>query len=613
MREGSEQTETLRSRPVTGDSAGSAAAVVGSQSTCRPIGSIAGEAITRTRFIDKDVDSWLSSLADLATSSVGAIHSWIGLATDAGGEHFRRVPSDGLNTAEEPPCACLATPDALVGGGQEDVPRTILARTVQSAFGPNRSFVCQPPTTADPRGHVVVCRAEYLSRIVGTLVSHFPQGDLPTAESVSLLESLAEQAGLLIGTHHLLMHSQERNRELEAINMIAEELSGSEGILTKFDKAMDKVLEVVAADGGLVYLLDRATGDLNVAVRRGVPSYGVSEAERLGPGEGISGWVVSQRKPEILYDVAHHPRLSVHWMAQEGVSCLAVVPIMARGEALGTLCAFTYDDDGMMSEREHLLCAVGHQMGIALENQELVESSHALQRERIDLLRERLVRVTSAHEEERSKLARELHDQVAQGLVSSIVGLRAVSSQVQSESEAVVGQIDAIGDSLSETLQRSREIILDLRSTLGERKPFAEAVCDDLLAKAGNESGALCSFETVNWPAILPPDVGINLYRIIQEALANATRHGHPKHVWLKIRSIGKRALEIVVADDGCGFDPRKLDELRASSGHAGIVGIRERAMLMGGIAEITTSPMSGTTVKVTVPWKWAIIPEDMS
>jgi len=93
------------------------------------------------------------------------------------------------------------------------------------------------------------------------------------------------------------------------------------------------------------------------------------------------------------------------------------------------------------------------------------------------------------------------------------------------------------------------------------------------------------------------PEVGIHAYRIVQEALANVRRHAEARKVRVELRSAGGE-LEIVVADDGRGFDPAA----EVPDGHLGLSSIRQRADLLGGGSEIESAPGAGTTVRVRVP-----------
>ena len=211
-------------------------------------------------------------------------------------------------------------------------------------------------------------------------------------------------------------------------------------------------------------------------------------------------------------------------------------------------------------------------------------------------VRKRLVdRLISAHEEERSRISRELHDGPGQSLTALLVGLRGIED-ARSLGEARL------------SAARQRELVAQIMDDLSRMaRGLRPTVLDDLgllaaLQLAGDQAG-LFGFEvTLDAKAIgrLPREVETTFYRVVQETLTNAARHSRARLVRIKVERRRDQA-RLTVTDDGCGFD---VDRVLGGGVHLGLHGIRERAELLAGKAEIRSVPGEGTTVSVTVPLK---------
>ncbi len=185
-----------------------------------------------------------------------------------------------------------------------------------------------------------------------------------------------------------------------------------------------------------------------------------------------------------------------------------------------------------------------------------------------------------------SELARELHDQLAQPL-NGLLMQTEVFIREQQGNRAVVPQFDYVKTSVREVLNNMRQILCDLRGEPGLSNGLAQTLADRLLATYELRTGIKVNlWVSRSWPATLPPETSIHLYRIIQEALTNAHKHGR-----------ARERLVVKIRDDGRGI--AWIDEKPIGMG---MVGMRERAALCGGLVTIRSRPASGTTVTVSIP-----------
>ena len=195
-----------------------------------------------------------------------------------------------------------------------------------------------------------------------------------------------------------------------------------------------------------------------------------------------------------------------------------------------------------------------------------------------------------AQEEERARVARELHDEVNQSLTGLLLRLEAVRAEAPPE---IVGE-------LAETRALANQAMTELLSLVRRLRPTA---LDDLglVAAIGGQveqvalGGLNADFEAKGDFSDLDPDVQLVVYRVAQEALTNAARHSEAGRIAVALRRAG-RGVELTVTDDGRGF------AFEQSERGLGIGGMRERALLVGGELTIESRPGEGTTVRLTVP-----------
>lgn len=209
--------------------------------------------------------------------------------------------------------------------------------------------------------------------------------------------------------------------------------------------------------------------------------------------------------------------------------------------------------------------------------------------------RQLLQRVIAAQEDERRRIARDLHDEIGQALTSLLLGLRAVAEAPRLEAaqeRAVELRLLAVS-----TLEEVRRLACGLRPS----------VLDDLGLMAAVERQAADFAQThgidvqVHAPASalarLPGEVETALYRIVQEALSNTAKYADATRVQIRVEQ-QPGFVQVIVKDDGCGFDSQKID----TDGRLGLSGMRERAALLNGTLTIASQPEQGTSIAVCIP-----------
>ena len=236
---------------------------------------------------------------------------------------------------------------------------------------------------------------------------------------------------------------------------------------------------------------------------------------------------------------------------------------------------------------------IADSLAVALQNSRLYEEVCA-SREQLQKLSRHLVEV---QEIERHHVARELHDEAAQGLAALMVRLRLLERDLDCSPE-IVAAVDEVKEMAGEVLESLHNLAVDLRPVSLDKLgllPALRQYADQFQQKY--HIGI--QIEAVGMDGLrLPPELEISLYRIMQEALTNVASHAHATNVAIILERQEAHWLAII-EDNGIGFDPADV----AQSDRMGLFGMRERAESLGGRLTVESATGGGTTLYVEVPF----------
>jgi signal transduction histidine kinase len=311
---------------------------------------------------------------------------------------------------------------------------------------------------------------------------------------------------------------------------------------------------------------------------------GISDEQwaAIGPlprQHGLLGVMLRDPKPVRLADIRAHPDFGWWPPAHPVMHDFLGVPIMSGDEILGELFLANKNRGGFTEQDEELLLVLAAHAAIALVNARLYERSREL-----------------SIMEERHRIARELHDSVTQKLFSLRLTADAAAT-VLAPTDDAASHVDTIRQLAREATDELRAITVGLRPAdlAGDGLAAALRKQAELLNRA---HGAQVVFTGCPVPR-LRADREEAVYRIAQEALHNALRHGSPARVDVQLSTSDKN-IRMVVTDDGGGFDPD--DPATAAGRRLGLASMRERAAAVGGRLRVASRPGTGTTVRLEVP-----------
>jgi len=203
-------------------------------------------------------------------------------------------------------------------------------------------------------------------------------------------------------------------------------------------------------------------------------------------------------------------------------------------------------------------------------------------------------------EEERQRIARELHDELAQGLTALLMGLGRLEQSMPDIPATTTRIIESVKQFASRTVEDTRRLILDLRPPVLDDLGLLPAV--RMLAETRLEQqGVGVSLTAEGLETRLPSHLEVTIFRVLQEAISNCARHAQAKSVRIHLKGDGRR-FRAIIQDDGVGFDTSTASRSADGKSALGIVGMRERASLLGGTLGIRSRGEEGTTVELDVP-----------
>jgi signal transduction histidine kinase len=414
---------------------------------------------------------------------------------------------------------------------------------------------------------------------------HF--GQRITASTGDELEELAEQFNLMAAQiqesyTHLEQKVADRTKELATLNTIAAQVSQSLDLTEILNNALDQVLDAMGMERGQAFRLEEETQTLIAIAHRGLSDEFVRATARLPLEVGLAGQAARKSQP-VAMQVTGYPEGGFRDLVElEGLLLVVSIPLMVHGRTVGAINLGTRTPRSLTSEELSLLAAIGHQIGVAVENARLYGQAQQL-----------------AVMKERNRLARDLHDSVTQALYGVTLYSEAATRQLLSgEIDLAVSHLGEIRNTAQESLREMRLLIFELRLPSLRHEGVAAALQSRLEAVEGRV-GLVTKFQAEG-EGRLSPEAEEGLYRIAQEALNNTLRHAHASSVTVHLyQNDGTAKLEIV--DDGIGFDSTAVRE----QGGFGLRGMEERATRLGGNLIVHSSPGNGTKIKVEVCSQW--------
>jgi signal transduction histidine kinase len=420
-------------------------------------------------------------------------------------------------------------------------------------------------------------------------------------DDLDLLASFAHQAASVLENARLYAAEKRRSEQFRALAEVSRRLT----LIVDEGEVYRQVVNIIQQIFSYDHVaIGRIEGDEVVSIAQAGANAGKSASYRVRLGQGVWGWVAQSGEAYSSSDIEDDLRFKAGPPETAGVAETAgppetagavrglhaylCVPLKSNDGISGVLSAASFRPNAFDESDLVLLQTLARQTVVVVQNIRYYDRA-----QRVAVM------------EERSRLARELHDAVTQSLFSSSMLAEALPEIWENDAEEGRRVLQELRGLTRAALAEMRMLLLELRPTA-----LVEAPLEDLLrqlAEAASGRVAIPIAVTVEGQAALPGAVKIALYRIIQEALNNAARHAKATRIALRLRCVpiqvddpgrlpGLTVL-LSVRDDGCGFDPTRI-----LPGHLGLSIMEERARAIGASLSIDSDPREGT--QVTVLWE---------
>lgn len=382
------------------------------------------------------------------------------------------------------------------------------------------------------------------------------------------------------------------DRRLDIFRRIAEVLNRSFTLREALDGALHRIVDLMDVEAGWIFLLDPESGQLRLAADANLPAALAVADKRRMAGECRCITMLREGqldKPINLIQclrleqaLPEHPELHHH----------ASVPLVAQDQTVGILNLLLPAGRELSAEELNMLESVGHEVAITVQRARLFEQV----RDQEHIRRQLLQRLLVAQEDERRRIAQDLHDHAGQMMTALIIQLSQLASKAQEDGAAMAAPLRRLHEMAQQGLDELRKLVYELRPSILDDLGLGPAVrwyADASVRAAGLQA----DIHIGELRQRLPAEVETVAFRIVQEAATNALRHARASKLEIRVDVRGDTLL-VMVRDDGVGFDPEGERDRRT----LGLHGMRERAQLIGGTLQVLSVPGVGTTILARLP-----------
>ena len=414
--------------------------------------------------------------------------------------------------------------------------------------------------------------------------------------------AIFDERGQLVEYQGVGRDITERKRAEETLTHRANQLSllnsigGRVAAVLELGSVLDKAVQLVQEGFGhhhvALFTLDRERGELLLRASAGDFTVQLSPDGRIELGQGIVGWVGRHGKKLLSNDVNADPRYASLYPDGAPTRSELSVPLRAGEEVVGVLDIQSPRLNAFDENDVIVIETLADQIAAAVQNARLYEAERAA-RER---LRDLTGYLETAREEERTHIAREIHDEFGQALTALKMDLAWLIKRLPADKPHLLEKARVMSDLTDSIVHMVRRIATDLRPGVLDHLGLDAAVewqAQDFAERTGVD----CELHLGDQDIVLDPDLATAIFRIFQETLTNIARHAEASEVHVELKE-RPNELTLVVRDNGKGITQSQA----FGSKSLGIIGMQERARSWGGDVTFRAVPGQGTTVTVQIP-----------
>lgn len=540
--------------------------------------------------LDTILERSLEQVLDVMDSNAGSVHLY-----DSTDETLHLAAAQGL-PSESIDAIRILVPDQSLAGLVLQRGDSVVVHDVRDH--PKAKLAHLIPSTYAYLGAPMHARGEIVGvlSVLGAANRHF------TVDEMALLEAIADQVGGAVDNARLYSAETARREEAvrrrevaEGLRDIITLLNSNRDLNVILQQIVEQAVRLLDADAAAVFRLHADEGIFRIEAAHALDDEFVAGIE-IPEGHATIGHAAETRKPVSIPDMSSMlaDRGEPRWVPDEWVQekwglllhvlrefrAVLTVPLIMKEDVYGGVALYYHEPQTFSDEEVELASAFADQVALAIENAQLQEQAEQL-----------------AVMNERSRLARDLHDSVTQSLYSLMLfaeaGRRLAAAD---EWERVSDYIDRLSETAHAALREMRLLLYELRPLVLQHEGLVDALRHRL--EAVERRAGMQAYLTVDGaPDELPAALEEALYRVTQEALNNALKHAGASTVSVNI-DINDADVTLDIEDDGVGFDKEAVE----SRGGIGLTSMQERVEALGGRLTIESVPGVGTRIHVEVP-----------
>lgn len=416
---------------------------------------------------------------------------------------------------------------------------------------------------------------------------------LPVQLIFSLLE---DQQTTRTKEKSLVKELNTRVKELSLLNEMSQVLTSPLNLWLLLDKIARLAARISKVDACAILMYNEEQEKFIVSNTLGL-SDSFKEKVKLSLFDSIIEEMITLNRPLV---VTHLNKLGISPLIREsfreGMKNMVAVPLLSKGKLMAIITVFSKENREMSKEAIGLLTILAGQAGIAIENANLYEST----RQKQQLVEQLLGKLIQAQEEERKRIAAELHDTIAQSLVGILTKVQTCQALMKKDPTQVSEKLEELKNVVGDNVKEVRQIIFNLRPSSLDDLGLVPSL-ENYIKRFEKENNIHVEFRVNNREKRLPTTIETAVFRIIQEALTNVKKHSNANKTLVRL-TFEPKVLSLRIADNGDGFQWEEVTEKFLKGYSHGIQGMKERVSILGGTFKINTEKGKGCVVNAQIP-----------
>lgn len=411
----------------------------------------------------------------------------------------------------------------------------------------------------------------------------------------------------------------QRNSELAALNALGLAASSSLNLEKALAAALEKTIETLDAAAGMLFLQEDKSSGLRLEAHRGISVDMAQKEARLIPGQCLCGQAVKTRKVLLAHDVDGDTRCTSNLCICEGFRSVACAPLEVKGQLVGLLQLASQNIGHFTESQQDFLAAIARQLGASIENARLYDTVRVFNVELEKKVNQRTTELESARwalsekarqlqrllsesyrvqEDTQARIARDMHDGVTQMIIGALYETQAARQALIDDPDRAAENLERAQELLTEVETEIRRVIYDMHPPVLDQMGLAVAL-NRFAATYQATFEIECQILVIGKPQRMIHETEVTIYRIIQAALHNVATHAQAKHAKVHF-DFGTATLQVVIEDDGIGFDPDAVMKLPGE--HLGLIGMKERAEGLKAELTVQSEAGNGSRIMLRVP-----------